>query len=385
MAASSLSVETRRPTQRAAASRSIAPQPLKALKKPHGHRKRSSFQPDAPTRHPSPTGCDRFGFIRSAKSQCTPSLRVLETVELLPTQDTSHGIGSRRSKGGWIETALSLLKFVAMELSIVCVAMKRSYQVSLFVLTLCAISQMLCAQTSSPQISSAPAVPDWAQPGSADHVQMPPPADFHRPSRDVNTPIGMFQGQSDIGAALVPGSASYHAGTKQYTITSAGYNIWYSRDEFRYLWSKMSGDTSVAADVVFPDPKGYGDRKAVLVIRQSLEDDSKEAMVGEHGVGMIHLAWRSDKGTSMKDAEFRFGGTLSGVKAKRIGIEKRGDSIAIFVSLEGEPMHQLGPPIELHFDGPFYVGIGFCSHLPATPDTALLSNVILENSAGKVR
>jgi hypothetical protein len=198
-------------------------------------------------------------------------------------------------------------------------------------------------------------------------------------------PIGVFQGQSDIGAAVVSGSASYYAGTKQYTLSSAGYNIWYSRDEFRYLWSKMSGDVSLAADVTFPDPKGYGDRKAVLVIRQSLEDDSKEAMIGEHGVGMIHLAWRSDKGASMKDAQFRFGGTLAGVKAKRIGIEKLGDSVAIFVSLEGEPMHQLGPSIDLHFDGPFYVGIGFCSHLPATPDTAVLSNVILENSAGKVR
>jgi hypothetical protein len=70
--------------------------------------------------------------------------------------------------------------------------------------------------------------------------------------------------------------------------------------------------------------------------------------------------------------------------AKRIGIEKRGDAIALFVSLEGEPMHQFGPPIHLHFDGPFYVGIGFCSHLPATLDTAILSNVILENSAGEV-
>jgi len=87
----------------------------------------------------------------------------------------------------------------------------------------------------------------------------------------------------------------------------------------------------------------------------------------------------------MKDMEYRFGGTLADVKAKRIGIEKTGDAIAIFVSLEGEPMHQLGPPINLHFDEPFYVGIGFCSHLPATPDTAVLSDVVLDNAAGKVR
>jgi hypothetical protein len=87
----------------------------------------------------------------------------------------------------------------------------------------------------------------------------------------------------------------------------------------------------------------------------------------------------------IKDMQYRFGGTLAGVKAKRIGIEKHGDAIAIFVSLQGEPMHQLGPPINLHFDQPFYVGVGFCSHLPATTDTAVLSDVVLEHSAGKVR
>ena len=87
----------------------------------------------------------------------------------------------------------------------------------------------------------------------------------------------------------------------------------------------------------------------------------------------------------MKDMQYRFGGMLANVKAKRIGIEKRGDSIAIFVSLQGEPMHQLGPPVDLHFDGPFYVGIGFCSHLPDKSDTGVFSNVILENEAGKVR
>ena len=37
----------------------------------------------------------------------------------------------------------------------------------------------------------------------------------------------------------------------------------------------------------------------------------------------------------MKDAQFRFGGTLANVRAKRIGIEKRGDAIAIFISLAG--------------------------------------------------
>lgn len=247
------------------------------------------------------------------------------------------------------------------------------------------------APGSSP---SAPPVPEWAQPGSATHTQVAPPPDFHRPSKNFDRPIGIFQGQSDIGSAVVAGSASYDPTTKQYTIKSAGYNVWYTRDEFRFLWRKMSGDISLAADIAFPDPNGYGDRKAVLVIRQDLEDDSKEAIVALHGAGMVHLAQRAEKNARVQDMEFRIGGRgrlasdpdhLVEIIAKRIGIEKRGDSFALFVSLEGEPMHQFGPPITLRLDGPFYVGIGFCSHLPDKSDTAVVSDVVLENAAGSVR
>jgi hypothetical protein len=238
-------------------------------------------------------------------------------------------------------------------------------------------------------------VPDWALPGSATHQQVAPPPDFHRPTRTDETPIGVFQGRSDVGSALVPGHASYDPTTGQYTIDSAGYNIWYTRDEFHYLWTRMSGDVSLAADVAYPDPEGYGDRKAVLVIRQDLADDAKEAIVALHGEGMIHLAHRPEKNVRVKDMEYRIGGrgkpegrspdSLVTVMARRIGIEKRGDVFSLFVSLEGEPMSRFGPPITLHLDGPFYVGIGFCSHLPVTPDTAVLSNVVLENAAGRVR
>jgi hypothetical protein len=250
------------------------------------------------------------------------------------------------------------------------------------------ITACLHAQTPTP------AMPDWAQPGSAAHKQVAPPTDFHRPSNNFNTAIGIFEGQSDIGGPALAGSASYDPATRQYTIKSAGYNIWYNRDEFRFLWKKMSGDISLAADISYPDPNGYGDRKAVLVIRQSLDDDSREAVVALHGVGMVHLAQRAEKNSRMIDMEYRMGGrgrpggsspdALVTIMAKRLGIEKHGDEISLWVSLDGEPMHQFGPPIRLHFDAPFYVGIGFVSHQPTTVDTGILSNVVLENAAGMV-
>ena len=94
-------------------------------------------------------------------------------------------------------------------------------------LTLILLTWMLCAAPHSLRAQApAPTAPDWAQPGSSTHVQVPPPPGFHRPSRNFDIPIGIFQGQSDIGAALAPGSATYDDRTKTYTINSAGYNIW---------------------------------------------------------------------------------------------------------------------------------------------------------------
>jgi hypothetical protein len=237
-----------------------------------------------------------------------------------------------------------------------------------------------------------PGTPDWAIPGSATHKQVAPPADFHRETLTLPEPLNGFT-VSEIGAPLVRGSSSFANGT--YTVSSAGYNVWYTRDEFRYLWRPMKGDVSLAADIAFPDPSGYGDRKAVLVIRQELADDSRQVVVALHGAGMIQLAQRPEKGALTKDREFRVGGrgrpewkspdSLVNVIARRIGIEKRGNKFALFVSLEGEPMTQYGPPLELELEEPFYVGFGFCSHLPDVVDTATFANLLLVNKAGKVR
>ena len=118
-----------------------------------------------------------------------------------------------------------------------------------------ALAQSLVPPPAPPGID----VPDWALPGSATHKQVPPPADFHRASVTANGAIGQFDAQTDVGGALAPGSASYDAVAKTYTINSAGYNVWYQRDEFRYLWKKMSGDVSLAATVHWPNIDDFHD------------------------------------------------------------------------------------------------------------------------------
>jgi hypothetical protein len=252
---------------------------------------------------------------------------------------------------------------------------------------------LLCA---APAAAQAPAIPDWALPDSPTHRQAPPPLDFHRDAVTLNRPIGIFENQSDVGGPLVPGSASYDAATGSYTITSAGYNIWYTRDEFRFLWRKMTGDVSLSASIDWPKEDGFGDRKAVLIIRQGLNDDAAEVLAAEHGAAMVQFARREQRNTRIKDMEYQVGsrGGLPGgaspdalvkLQPARIGLEKRGDSFQFWVSWQGEPIQKLGAPITLHLEGPFYAGIGFASHLPATVATVKVRDVVLENRAGRIR
>ena len=64
--------------------------------------------------------------------------------------------------------------------------------------------------------------------------------------------LGIFESQSDVGSVTPPGKLAYDPAARIYTIDSAGYNIWYQRDEFHYLWKKMDGDASLSASVTWP-------------------------------------------------------------------------------------------------------------------------------------
>jgi len=68
-----------------------------------------------------------------------------------------------------------------------------------------------------------------------------------------------FEGQSDIGSAVGAGQCQLRRRARKRTrSTPPATTSGTTRDEFRYLWKKMSGDVSLAADMAYPDPNGYG-------------------------------------------------------------------------------------------------------------------------------
>jgi hypothetical protein len=84
-------------------------------------------------------------------------------------------------------------------------------------------------------------------------------------------PVGLFDGHSDFGANVKPGSAIFIASTSQYVISGAGYNVWADHDEFQYVWKKIKGDFILYALAEFLSSWVDYHRKVGWIVRKSLD------------------------------------------------------------------------------------------------------------------
>jgi len=238
------------------------------------------------------------------------------------------------------------------------------------------------------KFTATPGIAPWMQPGQAAAYQL-----LHvQPG-----PGGIFDNQADVGKVIPPGVASFDAKNGTYSIESAGMNLWAKTDSFHMIWKKVSGDVSLTADVALAAPsssRSNSHRKAVLIFRQTLDVDSAAAYVGVHGTGYTALQYRPSKDAITQDAAFDPDSptsipTQSRVKSlsdpgahlvapKAVRLEKRGDTFTLFVSMKGEPLHQTADSIKVHFEEPFYVGLGLASHQNGLPEKATFSNVELK-------
>ncbi len=189
--------------------------------------------------------------------------------------------------------------------------------------------------------------------------------------------LGVFASQADVGSVTPPGKLKLDPDSGVYTISAAGANLWMKTDAFHFVWKKMSGDVSLTAGIDFPDKSGNPNphRKALLMFRQTLDDDGVYVDAAQHGVGLTALQYRRARGATTQDIELNID------PPKRLRLEKRGDVFTMFLSNRGEPLHQIGASIRLHLREPFYVGIGVCSHNKDVVETATFSNLELRRLA----
>ena len=99
-----------------------------------------------------------------------------------------------------------------------------------------------------------------------------------------------------MGAPKIAGSAVYNPLTQEYTLSAAGTNMWAARDEFHFVWKRMTGDFILQARVELLGKGVDPHRKLGLIVRSGLDADAPYADAAVHGDGLTSLQFRKAKG-----------------------------------------------------------------------------------------
>ncbi len=146
---------------------------------------------------------------------------------------------------------------------------------------------------------------------------------------------GIFSSSADIGNPKNRGSSVYNKSDQSYTLKGSGYNIWFERDEFHYLFNRIKGDFILTANFRFERKGVEAHRKTGWMLRSSTSEDSPHISATLHGDGLTLLQWRDNRGASMKNLENQI--FARGSNYEVLQIERSGKLLAISHHREGFP------------------------------------------------
>ncbi len=200
-----------------------------------------------------------------------------------------------------------------------------------------------------------------------------PAAPFQTAQRD-SPPKSPFPTSTDIGTAQ-RGNTTYSATAGSYDIMGGGDDVWGTADAFRFAWTRVSGDASLAADLHIDAPVSYRISKGMLMFRASLEPGSPYADIAIHADGHITLQYRLTPGGETKDV------TLRENNVPHLRITRRGDRFTVYAGTD--KTETVKPPsITIPMQGPIYVGLGVCSHNTDSLQGVTFSKISLQSYPG---
>jgi len=188
------------------------------------------------------------------------------------------------------------------------------------------------------------------------------------PAFGQETRFGDFEAHGDVGSPRLAGSAVWNAVSQEYALSAGGVNMWAKRDEFQFAWRKLSGDFILQARVELVGQGVDPHRKAGLIVRSTLDDDSPYADAAAHGDGLTSLQYRKARGETTEQVVSEAKG------ADFLQLERRGNSFTMSVARFGERLTVSTLP-ELALGEEVYVGLFLCSHNPEVVERAVFKDV----------
>jgi Tol biopolymer transport system component len=191
-----------------------------------------------------------------------------------------------------------------------------------------------------------------------------------------DTQLGIFHFNSDIGNPKKAGSAVYNPSDQSYNIKGGGYNIWFERDEFHYLYNKIKGDFILTANFEFAGKGTNAHRKTGWMVRGTTEDKSPHSTATLHGDGLTVLQWRGEKGAAMRDPQDELFADTSWLNI--IQVERSGKTITMRAACSGEPLRTIGSHVMENLPDEVLAGLFVCSHDPEVIEEARIWNVRID-------
>src|SRR6266550_9558499 len=113
--------------------------------------------------------------------------------------------------------------------------------------------------------------------------------------------VGVFTAQTDVGRGR--GSVSYDAQEQTYLIAGSGQNMWDTRDDFHFVWKRMTGNFILSTRARFIGKGVEEHRKIGWTIRPSFETASPHVTAAVHGDGLTSLQFRRSHGAVTEEAK----------------------------------------------------------------------------------
>ena len=181
--------------------------------------------------------------------------------------------------------------------------------------------------------------------------------------------IGAFDGHGDIGAPRIEGSAVYNAVSQEYRLSAGGVNMWAQRDEFQFVWKRMTGDFILQARVEFLGQGVDPHRKMGWMVRPTLDADAPYVDGVIHGDGLTSLQHRRTRGAITAQTE------LPDAKgADVIQLERHRGRYIFSAARYGEP-YAAAEIADVDLGDEVYVGLALCSHNAEVTERAIFRDV----------
>ena len=194
---------------------------------------------------------------------------------------------------------------------------------------------------------------------------------FMSASLEAQSPVGVFEGQTDVGRTRHAGSAAYHQRLQHYVVSGSGQNMWDTRDDFHFVWKRLTGNFILSTRAHFIGRGVEAHRKIGWMIRPTIEANSPHVTAALHGDGLMSLQFRRSAGATTE--EIKSADSLPNADAI-IQLERRDGAYIMSVARFGDTLvtTQLS---DVSLPDTVYVGLFVCAHNDSVVEWGEFSNV----------